>query len=199
MGVRVMTSTSSPGWALMQETMSHLVNAELPCVVVLVQRGGPGQGTTRHAQMDYLSVTRGGGQGGYKIIVLTPASVQETHDLVQLAFHLADKYRNPVIVLSDGLIGMTMEPLEVGAIDFGPVPEKDWALRGSAQQMDGRRRAVSCAQGLIGLPPYPNYLSFLTALDEKYKAMTISETRYEAWQTEDAQLGPVNTKGHFLI
>lgn len=98
-GVRVMTSTSSPGWDLIQETMSHLVNAELPAVIVLVQRGGPGQGTTRHAQMDYLSVTRGGGQGGHKNIVLCPYSVQECCDLTQLAFleHLDKKYKQMAV------------------------------------------------------------------------------------------------------
>ncbi|MFQ5827324.1 MAG: 3-methyl-2-oxobutanoate dehydrogenase subunit beta, partial [Dehalococcoidia bacterium] len=122
-GLRVMTSTSSPGWGLMQEGMSCLANAELPCVVVLVQRAGPGQGTTRTAQTDYLSATRGGGQGGYKTIVLAPASVQENCDLVQLAFHLADKYRNPVVVLTDAVIGQMAEPLETRTLDFGPLPE----------------------------------------------------------------------------
>lgn len=187
MGVRAMTSTSSPGWALMQETMSHMVNAELPCVVVLVQRGGPGQGTTRHAQMDYLSVTRGGGQGGYKNIVLTPASGQEIHDLVQLAFYLADKYRNPVIVLADGVMGMTMEPMEVSALDFGPLPEKDWAIRGTAQQKDGKKRLIACGQGLLGVPPHTSYLVMLQNLDKKYREMG-SEVRYEAYQVEDAKL-----------
>ncbi|MCX6069414.1 MAG: hypothetical protein NTU91_00935, partial [Chloroflexi bacterium] len=117
-GFRVITSTSGPGWALMQEGMSHLAAAELPCVVVLVQRGGPGQGSVRHAQMDYLSVTRGGGQGQYRNIVLAPSSVQEVHDLVQLAFYLADKYRNPVVVLSDGIMGLIMESLEIKTIEF---------------------------------------------------------------------------------
>src|SRR3972149_12276761 len=141
-GVRCMTSTSSPGWGLMQETMSHLANAELPCVVVLVQRGGPGQGTTRHAQMDYLSATRCGGPGGYKTIVLAPASVQETHDLMQLAFYLADKYRNLVVVLTEALTGQVSEPLELRTLDFGPLPQQDWAVLGTGQRPDGRPRTM---------------------------------------------------------
>jgi len=186
-GVRAMTSTSSPGWALMQETMSHLVNAEIPVVIVLVQRGGPGQGTTRQAQTDYLTATRGGGQGGYKNIVLCPASVQETHDLMQLAFYLADKYRNPVIVLTDAVIGITAEKLEVRKIDFGPLPAKDWAVRGLKTQPDGRNRSLGCSQS-IDPRIHLNYLAFLTHLDKKYKLMAESELRYESIQIEDAEL-----------
>lgn len=186
-GVRVMTSTSSPGWALMQETMSHLANAQLPCVVVLVQRGGPGQGTTRHAQMDYLSATRGGGQGGYKTIVLAPASVQENCDLVQLAFHLSDKYRNPAVVLTDAIIGQMAEPLEVRGLEFGSLPAKDWAIGGKGHRPDRQRRLLTCAQGLQAVAPYPDYLSFIRALDEKNKQMQ-QEVRWENYQTQDAAL-----------
>ncbi len=185
-GVRAMTSTSSPGWGLMLETMSHLTNAELPCVVVLVQRGGPGMGTTQHAQMDYFSTCWGGGQGGYKNIVFAPASVQETADLVQLAFYLADKYRNPVIVLTDGILGQMREPLEVRTIDFGPLPEKDWALRGTAHQKDGRRQILVCTSGHATVP-YPTYLELLDHLDRKYLQMR-SEVRHETYRAEDAEL-----------
>jgi len=190
-GHRVMTSTSGPGWGLMQEGMSHFVNGELPCVISLVQRGGPGAGTTRHGQMDYLSATRGGGNGGYKNIVLTPASVQETHDFVQVAFYLADKYRNPVIVLTDGLIGQMAEALELRTLTFGQLPKKDWAVRGRANQPDGIRRAVSCIQGLIPLPPYPPYLGYLDllkVLNEKYKKMEDAEVMYETYMIDDADL-----------
>ena len=186
-GVRAMTSTSSPGWSLMQETMSHLSNAELPCVIVLVQRGGPGQGTTRHGQMDYLSVTKGGGHGGYKNIVLAPASVQETHDLMQLAFHLADKYRNPAIVLSDAVIGLTMEWLEPRSLEFEPLPEKDWAIRGRDRQKDRKKRLVGCSQGLTPWPPHFNYLSLLEGLDRKHKLMQAQEVRYES-DDDDAEV-----------
>ena len=187
-GARVMTGTSSPGWALMQETMSHMVDAELPAVIVLVQRGGPGQGTTRQAQMDYFTATRGGGQGGYKNIVLCPASVQGTHDLVQLAFFLADKYRNPVVVLTDAVIGVTAENLEVRRIDFGSLPAKDWAVRGLENQTDGQRRLLTCSQGYGPTLTYPTFLSLLTALDRKYEMITEAELRYETHQVDDAEL-----------
>ncbi len=190
-GHRVMTSTSGPGWGLMQEGMSHLANGELPCVISLVQRGGPGAGTTRHGQMDYLSATRGGGNGGYKNIVLTPASVQETHDFVQLAFYLADKYRNPVIVMTDGLLGQMAEPLELRKLDFGSLPEKDWAVRGRANQPDGVRRVVTAMQGLMPTPPHPPYAGFLDllkVLNEKYETMKEAEARYDTYMIEDADL-----------
>ncbi|MDY6854004.1 MAG: 3-methyl-2-oxobutanoate dehydrogenase subunit VorB [Thermodesulfobacteriota bacterium] len=187
-GFRVMTSTSSPGWGLMQETISHCVAAELPCIIVLVQRGGPGAGSIRHAQMDYISATRGGGQGGYKNIVLAPCSVQEIHDQVQLAFHLADKYRNPTIVLTDGILGQVCESVEVKTIDFGPLKEKDWALRGIRRQKDGKCRLINAAAGVLPVPPYPNYISWLRHMDEKYKQMETDELRYETYKAEDAEL-----------
>lgn len=187
-GARVMTSTSSPGWALMQETLSHMINTEVPCVVVLVQRGGPGQGTTRHAQMDYSSVTRGIGHGGGKCIVLAPASAQEIHDLMQLAFHLADKYRNPVIVLSDGIIGTMLEPLELRTLEFESLPENTWALRGRDKQKDGKRRILTSGQGLLPTPRNPSYASLLKTLNAKFQQMAAQEVRCEASSLEDAEL-----------
>lgn len=187
-GVRCMTSTSSPGWSLMQEGMSMLANAEFPCVVVLVQRGGPGAGTTRHSQMDYNSVTRGGGGGGYRNVVLAPNSVQEQHDFVQLAFYLADKYRNPVVVLSDAILGQMAEPLEAKTLDFGPVAFKDWAVRGRDHQPDGQRRMLLPAQGFMPSRAYPNYLAYIAHLDEKTKEMRRAEVRHEVQGVEDAQL-----------
>jgi len=187
-GVRAMTSTSSPGWGLMQEGMSNLANAELPCVVVLVSRGGPGVGTTRHSQMDYTSATRGGGGGGYRNIVLAPWSVQELHDHVQLAFYLADKYRNPTVVLSDAILGQMAEPLEVKALDFGSLPPKDWAVKGIVHHPDGQRRGLTAGQGFFPTPQYPTYLDFMSAFDRKLKAMRASEVRYEAHCVEDARL-----------
>lgn len=189
-GVRVMTSTSGPGWGLMQEGISNIANAELPCVIVNVQRGGPGAGTTRHGQMDYLSATRGGGQGGYKAIVLAPNSAQEIYDLIQLAFHLADKYRNFVVLLSDGIIGQMMETIELRTLDFNSLPEKDWAVRGTRYHPDGVRRTVSAAQGLLPTPnsPYASYLELLQALDKKYRHMREAEQRWETFQLEDAEL-----------
>jgi len=184
-GARVMTSTSSPGWSLMLEGLSHLTYAELPAVIVLVQRGGPGAGTIRHAQMDYLSVTHGGGHGGYKLIVLAPASVQEIHDLIQLAFYLSDKYRNPAVVLSDAILGQMMEPIKSATLEFGPLPEKDWALAGMAKHQDGNFREVHCSQGVL----FPTtYLASIEKMDRKYRQIANSEVRCEKYHTEDAEL-----------
>ncbi len=188
-GVRCITSTSGPGWALMQETMSHLANAELPCVIVLVMRGGPGQGTTRHSQMDYTSVTRGGGQGGYKNIVLAPWSAQELHDFAQLAFHLADKYRNPVIIASDAILGQMAEPIEPKKLDFGPLPSKDnWIVKGTAYRPDATMRAVICGNGTSPSPDYPTYIDFVEALGKKFKTIREEEVRFETYFVDDANL-----------
>ncbi|MEW6616492.1 MAG: 3-methyl-2-oxobutanoate dehydrogenase subunit beta [Thermodesulfobacteriota bacterium] len=187
-GGRVITSTSGPGWPLMQETISHIVNCEVPCVIVLVQRGGPGQGTTRHGQMDYASATLGGGNGGYKNIVLAPYSAQEVHDLVQIAFHLADKYRNPVVVLSDGIIGTTMEPVELRSLEFEELPEKDWALRGRGKQKGKKRNLLSCGQGLMPTPRNPSYLALLNTLNDKFNKMEREEVLSESHNLDDAEL-----------
>lgn len=178
-----MTSTASPGWALMQEGMSDMASANLPCVVAVVQRVGPGVQRVEHAQMDYHNVTKGG-IGGYKNIVLAPASVQETHDLMQLAFYLADKYRHPVVVLTEGLLGHVIEPLEVKTIEFGALPGKDWAVRGDGTHADGKYRE-------IGPSYHPlkdgTYLNYLRDFREKYRAMQ-SELRYEEYKIRDARV-----------
>lgn len=183
-GVRAMTSTSGPGWSLMQEFMSHAVVGELPFIVALVQRGGPGGGTTRHAQQDYNSVTRGGGNGDHKYIVLGPYSVQECYDLVQLAFYLADKYRNPVVLLSDAILGQMAEDLEMRALDFGPLPGKEWAARGTAHK-GGRHDFISTLAA--GWAP-PWYTPFLAHIDEKYRTITENEVRFQSYQVDDADL-----------
>src|SRR5437016_2391337 len=112
-GVRVMTASSGPGLSLMQEGISYLAGAELPCVIVDVVRGGPGLGNIAPEQSDYFAMVKGGGHGNYRNIVLAPASVQEMAELTMLAFDLADEYRNPAIVMSDGFIGQMMEPLDL--------------------------------------------------------------------------------------
>ena len=182
-GVRVMTSTASPGWGLMQEILSHISFCELPCVVVNVQRGGPGQGTTRHAQTDYLSATRGGGHGGYKSIVLAPSSVQECHDLMQLAFYLADKYRILVVVLADGILIQIAEHIDVKPIEFDPLPPKDWALKGAAKK-GGRFDQIHSTRGLM--PPI--YKTIIEQIHEKYDRITESEVRFRTYQDDDAEL-----------
>jgi len=184
-GGRAMTSTSSPGWSLMQEGMSHIAFADLPAVIVVVQRGGPGAGTIRHAQMDYLSATRGGGHGGYKTIVLAPGSVQEIHDLMQTAFHLADKYRNPVVVLSDAVLGQMMELIEIKRLGFEPLPPKDWALTSKGKRGGGPFVEVHCSQGVISPG---SYLSSVRKMHDKYKQIADREVRYERYRDEGAEL-----------
>lgn len=129
-GMRAMTSSSSPGISLKQEGISYLAGAELPAVIVNCMRGGPGLGTIQPAQGDYFQATRGGGNGDYRTVVLAPVNIQEAVDLVQEAFDLADMYRNPVMVLCDGLIGQMMEPIEWRARPKREIPPKSWAANG---------------------------------------------------------------------
>src|SRR5271157_1574694 len=112
-GKRVLTASSGPGLSLMQEGISYLAGSELPCVIVDVVRGGPGLGNIAPEQSDYFAVVKGGGHGNYKNIVVAPASVQEMFDLTVLAFDLADRYRNPVVIMTDGFVGQMMEPLDI--------------------------------------------------------------------------------------
>ena len=109
-GARVMTSSSSPGIALKQEGISYIAGAELPCLIVNMMRGGPGLGGIQPSQTDYFQATRGGGNGDYRLLVLAPANIQEMVDLIIEGFDLADEYRNPVMILGDGMIGQMMEP-----------------------------------------------------------------------------------------
>src|SRR5271157_2548398 len=131
-GVRVMSASSGPGLSLMQEGMSYIAGAELPCVIVDVVRGGPGLGNIAPEQSDYFAMVKGGGHGCYRNLVLAPASVQEMADLTVLAFELADKYRNPAIVLADGFTGQMMEPLELEYRD-PQIPPRPWAVQGTAE------------------------------------------------------------------
>jgi len=131
-GARVMTASSGPGLSLMQEGISYCAGSELPCVIVDVVRGGPGLGNIAPEQSDYFAMVKGGGHGNYRNIVLAPASVQEMADLTVLAFELADKYRNPAVILADGFIGQMMEPLDLEYRDFAQ-PAKPWAVQGTAE------------------------------------------------------------------
>jgi 2-oxoglutarate ferredoxin oxidoreductase subunit alpha len=130
-GARVMTSSSSPGISLMQEGLSYIAAAELPCVIVNIMRGGPGLGGIQPAQSDYFQATKGGGHGDYHLLVLAPSTVQEAADLTMLAFDLADKYRNPVMILGDGYIGQMMEPVMFKERENKALIEKNWALTGA--------------------------------------------------------------------
>jgi 2-oxoglutarate ferredoxin oxidoreductase subunit alpha len=130
-GARVMTTTSSPGYSLMQEGISYIAMSFVPCVLVNIMRGGPGLGNIQPAQGDYFQMTKGGGHGDYNTIVLAPSTVQETVDLVVEAFDLADKYRQPVAIIADGMIGQIMEPVEFPEMKDPQRPERPWALTGA--------------------------------------------------------------------
>jgi len=136
-GLRAMSGSSGPGLSLMQEGMSYLAGAELPSVIVDVMRGGPGLGNIAPEQSDYFAMVKGGGHGNYRNLVLAPASVQEMADLTMLAFELADKYRNPSVILTDGFVGQMMEPLDLDCPfddqDLPPLPEKPWAVKGTPE------------------------------------------------------------------
>ena len=178
-GVRVMTASSGPGLSLMQEGMSYLAGSELPCVVVDVVRGGPGLGNIAPEQSDYFAMVKGGGHGNYRNIVLAPASVQEMADHTALAFELADKYRNPAVVLTDGFVGQMMEPLE---IDYHEpkLPEKPWAVKGTAET---RANMISS----IYLEP-DELEKHIREMEAKYIRCEEAETRYELYRAEDAEV-----------
>src|SRR5215470_5457063 len=178
-GVRVMTASSGPGLSLMQEGMSYIAGAELPCVIVDVVRGGPGLGNIAPEQSDYYCVVKGGGHGCYRNIVLAPASVQEMFDLTVLAFELADRYRNPAVIMTDGYVGQMMEPLEIKIRDIVP-PDKDWAVRGTAET---RKNLITS----IFLEPDALEVH-IRKLEEKYALAQELESRSENYRTDDADV-----------
>ncbi|MCL5959388.1 MAG: 3-methyl-2-oxobutanoate dehydrogenase subunit VorB [Chloroflexi bacterium] len=178
-GFRVMTSSSGPGISLKQEAMSAMAAAELPAVIVNVMRAGPGIGGVLPAQGDYFQATRGGGHGDYHSIVLAPASVQEAMDFTAQAFDLADKYRNPVMVLADGLIGQVMEPVELK--EYQPlVPVKPWAVSGA----EDRERNVIKTLYLV-----PEPLEALNRkLGRKYETIMANEVRHNGLMLDDVDI-----------
>lgn len=183
-GKKVMTSSSSPGISLKQEGITYIAGSELPCLVVDVMRGGPGLGTIQPSQSDYFQATKGGGHGDYHLIVLAPASVQEMSDFVVTGFDLAFKYRNPVMLLADGVIGQMME--KVVLPDFTPRRtdeeiEKmfgDWALTGKRNR---HRNVVTSLE----LDAHRQEI-FNEKLQRKYRKIENNEVRYEALHCEDA-------------
>lgn len=181
-GARVMTSSSSPGIALKQEGITYIAGAELPCVIVNIVRGGPGLGGIQPAQSDYNQVTRGGGNGDYKVLVYAPANLQEMVDLMQNAFDNADYYRNPVMMVGDGMIGQMMEPIEFKENTSDKVlPEKDWASVGT-----GGVRKPNIINSLF-LDPQ-ELEDHNKKLQAKYQAMKDDETRYENYNLENADI-----------
>jgi 2-oxoisovalerate ferredoxin oxidoreductase alpha subunit len=178
-GTRVMTGSSGPGVSLMQEGMSYLAGAELPCVIVDVMRGGPGLGNIAPEQSDYFAMVKGGGHGNYRNIVLAPASVQEMADLTVLAFDLADKYRNPVVVLTDGFVGQMMEPLDLEYREILP-PEKPWAVKGTPET-----RANLVSSIYLETDELEEHQRMMEA---KYTRAQEVEPRHEALYTGDAEV-----------
>jgi 2-oxoglutarate ferredoxin oxidoreductase subunit alpha len=178
-GKKVMTSSSSPGISLKQEGISYIAGAELPCLVVNVVRGGPGLGTIQPSQCDYFQAVKGGGHGDYHLIVLAPASVQEMADFVELGFDLAFKYRNPVMILSDGAIGQMMEKVYLKPQKKRSELLPEWATTGKPPT---RERNIITS---LDLDPYAHEIHN-QKLQEKYREVEKNEVRYEELMTEDA-------------
>ncbi len=181
-GARVMTSSSGPGISLKTEGISYLACAQLPCVIVNIMRDGPGLGDIAPAQSDYLQAVEGIGHGDFKLPVLAPASIQEACDLMLEAFDLADIYTNPIMVLSDGMIGQMMEPVEFKEPEPRQLPPKDWALTGKGSQ-DGVHRMITSAD----IDPKVLEARNLV-LDAKYKEIEAREIKFEEYKTEGAEL-----------
>jgi len=178
-GFRSMTSSSSPGMSLMQEGISYIAGAELPCLLVNVNRAGPGLGTIQPGQGDYFQSTKGGGHGDYRLIVLAPSSVQEMADFVFLGFELADKYRNPVLILSDGAIGQMMEKVTFGK--FKPTKvDKPWATVGKPASRE-RNYITSLHIKSEDMEKHVEHIY------RKYDEVKKNEVRYEEILTDDAE------------
>jgi 2-oxoglutarate ferredoxin oxidoreductase subunit alpha len=180
-GGKPMTSSSSPGIALMQETISILSSAQLGCVIVNVQRGGPGIGSIQPSQADYYQMTRGGGNGDYRIIALAPASAQEGAEMMVKAFALADKYRSPVFIVSDGMLGQMMEPVDFEAIRQPGRTEKKWAVTGHG----GQRPPITIKT--LALDP-EKLEQINNQLQAKFARIAAKERRHECYRTTDAEI-----------
>ena len=179
-GARVMTSSSSPGISLMQEGLSYMASAQLPCLVVNVVRGGPGLGTIQPSQSDYFQATKGGGHGDYNLIVLAPSSVQEMADFVFDAFRLAEKYRNPAMILTDGALGQMMEKVILPEEGSLPKPETPWATTGKPKTRDHNI--------ITSLYIQPEEMEDINhQLQEKYKKIQ-EEVRFEEIMITDADI-----------
>jgi 2-oxoisovalerate ferredoxin oxidoreductase alpha subunit len=178
-GQRVMTASSGPGMSLMQEGISYLAGAELPCVIADVMRAGPGLGNIAPEQSDYFAMTKGGGHGCYRNIVLAPSSVEEMASLTMLAFELADKYRNPAVLLADGVVGQMMEPLRLEWVE--PVLlEKPWAVKGTAETRQNLISSLHLSPDLME--------AHIRHLEDKYKQCERNECRWETYCAEDAEV-----------
>jgi len=179
-GRRAMTSSSGPGISLMTEGISYLAGAELPCLIVNVSRGGPGLGTIQPSQSDYFQSVKGGGHGDYRVLVLAPSSVQEMADFVGLGFDLAFKYRNPVLILTDGVIGQMMEKVELPEFRPRKTENEPWATTG---KISGKEHTIITSLNLDALKHERHNIR----LQAKYRRMEDEETRYETFLCDDAE------------
>lgn len=179
-GARAMTSSSSPGISLKMEAISYMAGMELPCLIVNISRSGPGLGGIDASQGDYFQAVKGGGHGGYRILVLAPASIQEMYDLTMLAFDLAETYRIPAMILGDAVIGQMKEPLVPNPRPDRELPAKDWALRGTGE---GEQRIVKSLFLGDGELEAHNWKLFA-----KYRELADKEARWEDYETADARL-----------
>jgi len=181
-GVNAMTSSSSPGISLKQEGISYIAGAELPCVIVNIARCGPGLGGIQPAQADYFQSVKGGGHGDYKLLVYGPSNVQEAVDLTYDAFEKANKYRLPVMILGDGMLGQIMEAVELPEMkDPSKFPNKEWATTGKGKGKD--RKIIN------SLYIQPDHLEAITnRLFKNYEEMSKAELKYENYLTDDAEV-----------
>lgn len=179
-GVRAMTSSSGPGISLKQEAMSFLSAAELPAVIVNIQRGGPGLGNITASQGDYFQAVKGGGHGDYKCLVFSPWNVQEMWDLTVRAFNKADEYRMPVIILGDGVVGQMMEPFHPTKYVQPALPEKDWILDGCKGREPRVIRTLHMGPGELE--------RHNLRLQKKYALLRKKEVLFDAYDIEDAEL-----------
>lgn len=179
-GARAMTSSSSPGISLKQEGISYLAGAELPAVIANIQRGGPGLGNISASQSDYFQATKGGGHGDYRLLVYAPSTVQEMFDLTMKSFDKADEYRNPVMILADGIIGQMMEPLIIKNNKKHTFFKKDWALTGCKGRNPNVIKTLHMAEGVLETQNL--------RLKEKYERMKRNEVIYESLFLDDSEL-----------
>jgi len=179
-GMKAMTSSSSPGISLKQETISYLAGAELPAVIVNMQRGGPGLGNISGSQGDYFQAVKGGGHGDYRMLVFAPYNLQELWDLTMLAFDKADEYRTPVMILGDGIIGQMMEPFYPNTYRRPDLPEKNWVLNGCKNREPRVIKSLYLGDGELEMRN--------NMLQKKYRKMKNSEVRFQKYYTEDAEV-----------
>jgi 2-oxoglutarate ferredoxin oxidoreductase subunit alpha len=180
-GARAMTSSSSPGVSLMQEGISYMAACELPGVIVNVMRGGPGLGNIAPSQSDYFQSVKGGGHGDYRLIVLAPATVQEMFDLTYEAFQLADRYRMPVVILADGMLGQMMEPLSYQSnLKPSGIVEKPWALTGAKGRPSQSIHSLLLGEGALE--------QLNEKLQKRYREITRREVKVESYQTKNADI-----------